>query len=146
MTPTNFKVIFKGSKKNSQNDLSLTFKSIVSEKIISIPKLIILKLKKLSKTNPNVTNLQNIGEVLKIGAGASSSEHNYYFVILYTKKKDTKRIGLLIGNVKNQGDLLIGIWPFNEQVSESLIDELLKDLQHLIKEPHDYQDISLITG
>lgn len=146
MTTANFKVIFKGSKKTSQKDLSLTFKSIVSEKIISIPKLVILKLKKLSQNNPDIINFQNIEEVLKIGTGASSSEHNYYFVIIFTKKKDTKRVGLLIGNVKNQGDLLLGIWPFNEQISESLIDELLKDLQLLIKKPHDYQDISLISG
>ncbi len=146
MSPAHYKVIFKGSKKEQEKDLSLTFKSIDSEKLLTIPSPIIINLKKLSEKSPNIISYQNIEEVVKIGTGTSLSDFNYYLVILYTYKKDNNKVGFLIGNVKNQGDLLIGIWPFNEQLSEDSLRNFIKNFENLIKNPHDYNDISVISG
>ena len=146
MSPVNYKVILKGSKKEETKNLSLTFKSIISENLVSIPMQIILELKKLSENIPNVISYQNIDEVIKIGSGPTTLDFNYYYVILYSEKKDSKKFGFLIGNVKNKGDLLIGIWPFNEQRTEISSEVLLGTLNNLIKNPLEYLDISLIAG
>jgi hypothetical protein len=146
MSPINYKVILKGSKREDEKGLSLTFRSLDSKKPISIPPQIILELKKLSEKSPIIITFQNIEEVLKIGSGPSLSDFNYYFVILYTAKKNKKKIGFLIGNVKNLGDVLIGIWPFNEQLTEKSKENILESFDNLIKKPHEYSEIALITG
>jgi hypothetical protein len=138
-----FKVLFKGKKDAIQEKYSLTFKSVKTGETLKIPAQISIELKRISKSTQNVISIQNISEVIKAGKDSSLLFYNYYLIILFTIKDGSKK-GFLIGNEKNQGDVLIGTWPFNEDIdltSESVI-ELLKNL---ISNPQDYKEICLIN-
>jgi len=139
-----YKVIFKGSKDSQEELLTLTFKSIIRERPINIPSQYFLTIKKLSDTNPSVINFQNIEEVLKIGEATLNYVYNYYIVILYAIKLDQKKEGFLIGNVKKLGDILIGIWPFNENISSLASELILKKFDNLISNPKDFENICII--
>jgi len=146
MSPINYKVILKGSQKENKDDLSLTFKGIDLEKPIPIPSLIVMELKKLSEKNSDIVAFQNIEEVIKIGSGPSLSGFNYYYIILFTKAKQGEKSGYLIGNVKKQGDILLGTWPFNGQVTDLSLKKIQGIFNHLIQKSEEYNDISLITA
>ena len=40
----------------------------------------------------------------------------------------------------------MGIWPFNEQLTEISEEKFLIEFDNIIKKPHEYSDISLISG
>jgi len=145
MSSANYKVIFEGNKEPEKNKLSLTFKSIPSDKPINIPAQFILDIKKLSEKSPNIVNFQNIEEVVKIGKGLSPSSFNYFFALLYTLKSDSKKEGFLMGNIKKLGDTLIGIWPFNTNIAELSYEVIVEKFNNLIKKPHEYSNICLIS-
>ena len=129
-----FKVIFKGTKETDQDNLNLIFKNLISEKI-SFPANIVLELKEISKYNRNVISFQNISEVLEVGKEFTTI-FNYYYILLLTYKKGNKR-GFLIGNEKKKGDILIGTWPFDEELSNKeiieIINGLIKNIDHYIQ-------------
>jgi len=138
-----YKVIFKGTKEDENESHSLTFKSIISDKPINVPSQYFSSLKILSQKHQNVINFQNIGEVIKSGDVAINFNFNYYIVILYTSLSDEKKEGFLIGNVKKLGDILIGIWPFNQQYTQLTSEMILEKLDALISSEN-FKNISVI--
>jgi len=138
-----YKVIFKGTKGDVNELHSLTFKSIISDKPIDIPSQYFSSLKILSQKSQNIINFQNIREVIKSGDVANNYNFNYYIVILYTNLSDGKKEGFLIGNVKTLGDILIGIWPFNQKYAQLTSEMILEKLEVLISSEN-FQNISVI--
>ncbi len=138
-----YKVIFKGIKEDESDSHSLTFKSIISDKPINVPSQYFSSLKILSQKHQNVINFQNIREVIKSGDAAINYNINYYIVILYTSLSDEKKEGFLIGNVKKLGDILIGIWPFNQQYAQLTSEMILEKLDALISSEN-FKNISVI--
>ncbi|TFG21827.1 MAG: hypothetical protein EU532_14880 [Promethearchaeota archaeon] len=139
MSISTFKVIFKGTKETDQDNLNLIFKNLISEKI-SFPANIILELKEISKVNKNVISFQNISEVLEVGKELTSL-FNYYYIVLLTHKKGNKR-GFLIANERKKGDILIGTWPFDDELSNR---EIIEIINGLIKNIDYYIDICIIN-
>jgi len=138
-----YKVILKGNQAEEADFLSLTFKNVISEKPIHIPAQFFTNLKNLSETNQSIIHFQNIEEVLSFGEGSPNYKFNYYIILLITSKVNNKREGFLIGNVKKLGDILIGIWPFNDE-SHSFSSDILERFHEIIREPSKFENISLI--
>ncbi len=138
-----YKVIFKGLKGDSSESYSLTFKNIIQEKPIHIPSQFFSSLKLLSQKHTSVINFQNIGEVVKIGTSSANYEFNYYIVVLFSSLTDGKKEGFLVGNLKKLGDILIGIWPFNQE-SAPLSSELILKKLNLLTEGIKFKDICVI--
>ena len=126
-----YKVIFKGIKGDSSESYSLTFKNIVQDKLINISSQFFSSLKRLSQKQTNIINFQNIREVVKIGDSSTNYDFNYYIVILYTSITDGKKEGFLVGNLKKLGDILIGIWPFNQENTPISSEHILNKLDLL---------------
>ncbi len=140
-----YKVAFNGKTNESVKKLSLTFKNAAFDKFLNVPAQIIIGLKKLSKTNQNVIFFQNIEAVTTTAKNISLQNYNYYLVILFIKKSTGIKEGYLIGNQKKIGDILLGIYPFNEETSELTADKILEKLTDVISNPNDYNDICLIS-
>jgi hypothetical protein len=138
-----YKVIFKGIKGDSSESYSLTFKNVIQEKPIHVPSQFFSALKNLSEKQTNVINFQNIREVVKIGKISTNYDINYYIVVLYTSVKDGKKEGFLIGNIKKLGDVLIGIWPFNQERTSISSDFFLNQLE-LITKSNKLKDICVV--
>ncbi|MFW9949637.1 MAG: hypothetical protein ACFFKA_05875 [Candidatus Thorarchaeota archaeon] len=129
-----YKVIFKALEEHEDNTFSLTFRSIIDSKPICIPSHYFSTLKELSKKDKNVINFQNIQEVIKIGENGSNYIFNYYIVLLFTQFENREKQGFLIGNAKNYGDILIGIWPFNKEFLNYSSNTILEIFDNLIYE------------
>ncbi len=140
-----FKVIFRAFEQFEKKNLSLSFLNIISEKRIEIPNNLILKLKHLSEKKKTIINFQNIEEVILLGNPKSNYIFNFYLVILYTLKLKGKQQGYLIGNVKKWGYLLIGVWPFNIELSTITEDDILKNLKDIVNNLTKYSKICLIS-
>lgn len=142
----NYKVIFKGAQEQDGEKISLTFKALEFENPLNIPSHLILEMKRASDRSDHILSFQNIQEVIKAGTkGSKGWSYNYYFVILYTDKSTQEKNAFFIGNVKRLGDILIGIWPFNKSTEKITSEQLLETLNNLIKNPHNYRDICLIS-
>ena len=139
-----YKVIFKGIKGDSSESYSLTFKNIVQDKPINVSSHFFSSLKTLSQKQASVINFQNIREVVKIGDSSNNYDFNYYIVILYTNITDGKKEGFLVGNLKKLGDILIGVWPFNQEITSMTAEHILNKLDSLTNS-NKYKDISVIT-
>lgn len=139
-----YKVIFKGSKGNEKQFLTLTFKDISFHLLIKIPSHYFSSIKKISEKSESVINFQNIEEVILIGDNTSKYMFNYYLILLYSYKMNRKKHGFLIGNVKKVGDILIGIWPFTESIIDINAEEVFKKFDDLINNPQNYKNICLI--
>ena len=111
-----YKVIFEGTKEDSSDSYSLTFKDIFSDNQIQISSQFFTGLRVSSQKESNIVHFQNIKEVIKMGNPSIKIEINYYIAILYTNLNGGKKEGFLIGNIKNMGDMLIGEWPYNEKI------------------------------
>ena len=149
MSSIYYKVIFKGTKSNEANELdslTLTFKNLISGNYFTIPPQFIIELKKLTERSHTILSFQNIDEVVHIGTGQTQDLFTYYYVVLFTLKENEKRLGYLIGNKKKVGDVLIGIWPFNEQPKEITPEGVHQEFANFIKKPHEYSNITLITA
>ena len=140
-----YKVIFRAHEQFEHKNLTLSFKRLEFKKPISIPAKFTLELKKLSETNQNIINFQNIEEVFIIGNPTVDHTYNYYLVILYTKKSNGKKIGYLIGNVKNLGDIVIGVWPFNTYLPDLSEEKILETYNDMMQNPNNYKSICLIS-
>jgi len=137
-----YKVIFKGTNQEETPQYSLTFKRIFSQKPIHIPSHYFSTLRNLSEKSGRITNFQNIQEVIKIGEAVEPYSFNYYIIIIFKTLSDEKMEGFLIGNAKKLGDLLIGVWPFNQATNYSS-EITLEKLDELAKEK-DLDKIGLI--
>lgn len=141
-----YKVIFRGTKQDQSTEYSLTFKRIFSQKPINIPSHYFSTLRNLDADNENIISFHNIQEVVKIGEAIEPYSFNYYIVILYKTLKDQKMEGFLIGNaaVRTQqlGDILIGVWPFNQDTNYT--SELMMEKLNRLVEKKDLEILSLI--
>lgn len=140
-----YKVIFKAQERIEYKNLSLSFKEINTEKPIVIPQRIILELKTLSEKDNKVANFQNIEEVIIVGDKRINLTINYYLIFLFTIKSNNKKQGYLIGNIKNMGDTIIGVWPFNQQDSYLTLETVLESYDDILKNPDKYSKICLIS-
>lgn len=140
-----YKVIFKGIKGESTESYSLTFKNIIQDKPINIPSQFFSSLKFLSQKQTSVINFQNIREVVKIGDSNANLDFNYYIVVLYTSLADGKKEGFLVGNLKKRGDILIGIWPFNQENTSFSSERFLKKLD-LLSAGNKFKNICVIKS
>jgi len=140
-----YKVIFRAHAQFENKNLTLSFKNLEFEKLISIPGKFIFELKKLSEKNQHIINFQNIEEVLTIGNPTVDYTYNYYLVILFIIKSNGKKKGYLIGNVKKFGDIVIGVWPFNINLKDITGEKVLETCNDIIKNPNRYSSICLIS-
>jgi len=138
-----YKVIFEGTKEDSSDSYSLTFKDICSDNQIQISSQFFTSLRVVSQKESTVVHFQNIKEVIKIGNPSIKIEINYYIAILYTNLNDGKKEGFLIGNVKNMGDMLIGEWPYNEDTVSNSKDFYLQKLD-LLTNSSNFKNICVI--
>ena len=145
MSTLYYKVIFKGIKGDSSESYSLTFKNVIDPKknAINIPSQFFASLRSLSQKQTYVINFQNIREVVKIGDSDDKYNFNYYIVVLFTNLTDGNKEGFLVGNVKKLGDILIGIWPFNQEY-DSLSSESILGKLNLLIEGKKFKDICVV--
>ncbi|MFX0083898.1 MAG: hypothetical protein ACFE94_19295 [Candidatus Hodarchaeota archaeon] len=140
-----YKVIFKAIQHFEYKNLTLNFKNLTFEEPLTIPSNFILELKNLSEKFEKIIFFQNIEEVIIVGNIKPNIDYNYYRVILFTLKSDGEKQGYLIGNIKDIGDMIIGIWPFNRQVSELTPEIIVENYHDIIKNPGNYSKICLIS-
>ena len=140
-----YKVIFKAIHHFENKNLTLNFKNLAFKKPLTIPSKFIQELKNLSEKSEKIIFFQNIEEVIIVGNIRPNENYNYYLIILFTLKSGGEKQGYLIGNVKNIGDIIIGIWPFNRQVPELTPEIILENYNDIIKNPGNYSKICLIS-
>ena len=136
-----YKVVCIGGLKNKDKKMSLTFKKINFDDPLKIPLNFFTDLKKLSESNKNILIFKNIEEVLKLGEKKLSNIINYYILLFQVKNN---KEGLLIGNTKKEGDIVIGIWPFNKK-DEYSKNQILSVFNNLIEKHTEYDEICLIN-
>jgi hypothetical protein len=139
-----YKVVFKGTEGDEEDSFILTFKEIFINPPIKVSPKHLSTLKRFSQTAQNVINFQNIEEVIRIGEPAPGLMINYYIVLLFITKLDTQKKGFLIGNAKGSGDILLGIWPFTQDLEFSNSDKINNIFNDLIENPVNYNKICLI--
>ncbi|MFX0028972.1 MAG: hypothetical protein ACFE8B_07170 [Candidatus Hermodarchaeota archaeon] len=135
-----YKVIFKAISQFDNKNLDLIFRNLTFEKPLTI-----LNLTALGDKSKNIIFFQNIEEVIPIGNINPSLDYNYYKVILFTRKSNGEKKGYLIGNAKNVGDIIIGIWPFNQQNSDLSPETILNSYDDLLNNPGKYSKICVIS-
>jgi hypothetical protein len=138
-----YKVIFRAIEQFENRNLTLSFKDLNVKNPLLIPAKKILELKDLSAKSKNVVSFQNIEEVIIVGNVETKFNYNYYLVILFTSNGEKQ--GHLIGNVKNLGDVLIGVWPFNQELSNMSPEKIHEIYNNIIKNPKNFNDICLIS-
>ncbi|MCK4382017.1 MAG: hypothetical protein KAW66_01870 [Candidatus Lokiarchaeota archaeon] len=138
-----YKVIFKAFEQFENKNLTLSFKDLGAKNPITIPAKFILELKNLSEKNDKVVYFQNIEEVIIVGNVKTNYSFNYYLVILFTSNGEKQ--GYLIGNIKKFGDIIIGVWPFNQQLSKMTPETIHKNYNNIIKNPNNFSKICLIS-
>lgn len=138
-----YKVIFKAFEQFENKNLTLSFKDLGAKNPITIPAKFILELKNLSEKNDKVVYFQNIEEVIIVGNVKTNYSFNYYLVILFTSNGEKQ--GYLIGNIKKFGDIIIGVWPFNQQLSKMTPETIHKNYNNIIKNPDNFSKICLIS-
>lgn len=137
-----YKIVCIGGPKNKEKKMNLTFKRVEFDEPLKIPSNFFADLKKLSDLNQNILIFKNIEEILKLGEKVSLNVINYYNLLLFQLKN--KKEGFLIGNTKSDGDILIGIWPFNKK-HESSKDEIFAIFDDLLNKHTEFDKICLIN-
>jgi hypothetical protein len=140
-----FKVIFKATERSSEKNLNLSFKLLNTDEPIIVPTNSIQRLKTLSEAENEIIYFTNIEEVIIEGNVDHKYNYIYYLVLLFTLKTTGEQRGYLIGNVKNLGDLIIGIWPFNLPLSRSRSEIVKENFDDIIRNPENYTKICLIS-
>lgn len=140
-----YKVIFKALQQFENKNLTLNFRDLNFEKPLTIPSELILKLKDRSDKSEKIIYFQNIEEVITVGNTISDIDYNYYLVVLFTLNSTGEKQGYLIGNVKNLGDIILGIWPFNYQVSSLTPKNVRDKYKDLLNNPENYNKICVIS-
>ena len=138
-----YKVIFKAIEQFENRNLTLSFKDLNLKNLIIIPANLILELRNLNTKNNNIVSFQNIEEVIVVGNVETKFRYNYYLVILFTSNGENQ--GHLIGNVKDLGDILIGVWPFNHQLSNMTPEIIIENYNNIIQNSENFSNICLIS-
>ena len=144
MNPIIYKVIFRALEQFENKNLTLSFRNLEFNNPLTLPKQF-REFRETSEQYEHVMSFQNIEEVLVIGKPSVEYSFNYYLVILCTSKADGKKKGFLIGNVKNFGDIIIGIWPFNIHVNNLTREKILYSINDVIEDPNKFSSISIIS-
>jgi hypothetical protein len=139
-----YQVIFRGLNNAENTQTALTFKNVISENYIHVPTHYITALKTLSDKYENIINFQNIDEIVVIGSNASPLIFNYYIVLLLIYRDSMRKEGFLIGNVKKVGDILIGIWPFTENIELWDSNHFIEKFDKILENSSNYEKIALI--
>lgn len=141
-----YKVLFKSMLDSEDNILNLTFEALSLKDPINIDPASINKIKELAAKKNDIFFFQNIKEVLLLGKDFQFKNFLYYYVLLFTKKSNSTRKGILIGNIKSIGDIIIGIWPINFHLKKTFdLNEILSELNYITKNPDDFLNITLIN-
>ena len=138
-----YKVIFKAIEQFENKNLTLSFKDLGAKNPITVPAKFILELKNLSEKKGKVVYFHNIEEVIIVGNVKTRYNFNYYLVILFISNGEKQ--GYLIGNVKKLGDIIIGVWPFNQQLSKMTPETIHKNYSNIIKNTDSFSKICLIS-
>ncbi|MFX0039047.1 MAG: hypothetical protein ACFFCY_07335 [Promethearchaeota archaeon] len=138
-----YKVIFRAIEQFENKNLSLSFRNLELEIPVSPPSF--SKFRKTSEKINQIINVQNIEEVIIIGNPSVDYSYNYFLVILCISKSDGKKTGYLIGNVKNLGDIIIGVWPFNMPVKDLTRNKILDSINDIIENPDKFSSICFIS-
>jgi len=138
-----YKVIFKAIEQFENKNLTLSFKDLGAKNPITVPAKFILELKNLSEKKGKVVYFQNIEEVIIVGNDKTRYNFNYYLVILFISNGEKQ--GYLIGNVKKLGDIIIGVWPFNQQLSKMTPETIHKNYSNITKNTDSFSKICLIS-
>lgn len=144
MSSVVYKVVFKGTEEDGEDSFTLTFKEIFINEPIKVSPKHLSTLKRSSQTVQNIINFQNIEEVIRIGETKAELMITYYIVLLFITKLDNQKKGFLIGNAKGRGDILLGIWPFTQELEFSNSDKINKIFNDLIEKPEKFNKICLI--
>jgi hypothetical protein len=142
-----FKVFFTGSSNTQMEGLTLTFYGLEND-TLNLPQFpgFLSKYKELAKKKQFYA-IDNIKEVIALGK-ADKSKILQFVVLLYSIKDSNdkfQRAGLLIGNHKEKGYTIIGLWPFNSVKSASISIENFKTLLQMILTQHEkFEDLLLI--
>ena len=140
-----FKVIFKARERSAEKNLTLSFKDLNTENPIVVPANSIQRLISLSEAENDIIYFTNIEEVIIVGNAHHNYTYNYYLILLFTLNSNREPRGFLIGNVRNLGDLIIGVWPFNLHSSQSTSMIIVEKYYDIINNPTNYSKICLIS-
>jgi len=140
-----YKVIFKAIQQSENKNLTLNFRNVNLENPLIIPSKLLPKLIDLSDKSNEIIFFQNIEEVIVIGNMRPKFVYNYYRVLLFILKSNKEKRGYLISNVKDIGDIIIGVWPFNQKESEITPEIILKKLNDFLNNPKNYSNICVIS-
>jgi len=144
-----FKVFFNDSNSKSAEGLSLTFIGLDNDNLIlpDFPDFLISFNELVKKKK--CQSVSNIKEILTYGK-ADKSKYGQFFILLYsylTPDNITLKAGLLIGNQKEKGFSLVGLWPFNSPQNNNSVS--IENFQNLLKmiigEKLNLQDVVLIN-
>ena len=145
MNNITYKVIFRDIEENESPEESLTFKNVISGNYIFIPSNFFTSMRELSEKSEDVIYFQNISEVVIQSWDHNPPSFNYFIVLLLLSKKDEKKKGYLIGNIKKlKGDILMGIWPFNRNVEYINSKSIQNDFNNLLTNYQEYRKITII--
>ncbi len=80
---------------------------------------------------------------------ADKSKFLQFIVLLYSVKNENdsiQRAGIFVGNHKEKGYLIIGIWPFNATKSAGLsLSNFENLLKMILSQKEKFEDVLLIT-
>ena len=133
MSAVFFKVIFKGNESEEyfHSDLmTLSFKNLLDSTMIKIPSHYLSSLKTLTEKCENIISIQNLEEVIIIADFSEKLTINYYVAALFLMENKEEKKAFLIANIKKIGDVLVGIWPFFENIdyiNEDSINKKFRD-------------------
>ncbi len=143
-----FKVILRGNERDESyqyGSMILSFKNILNDNLIKIPSHYLSSIKTMSEKFDHIISFQNLEEVITIGDFSKEYTINYYIVILYSMKSEEKKKGYLIANIKKIGDVLIGIWPFTEEIGTINQENIHEKFNDFIKNNEKYRNLVIIN-
>ncbi len=141
-----YKVLFKGNSESEIGLLNLTFEGLSLKDPVRVDPNFIIQIKELADKRKHYIFFQNIEEVLQLGKHSQKRKFNYFYVLLYTTKSDISRKGVLIGNVKSIGDIIIGIWPIDFKLKKRFdLKDLFSELNQINNYPDNFLNITLLN-
>ena len=85
---------------------------------------------------------QLIKEIIPYGNASKDGITQFYSLLL---TKQGKKYGYLVGNEKNNGFKILGVWPLQEEDYSTRIREISEDLSQIIQNPDIYENILLLS-
>ena len=138
-------MIFREKENIDVSEHSLTFANVISKNYLYLPSNFISSIKTLSDQSDNIIYFQNISEVIVQGWEKEPLLFNHYLVILLISKKEEKKEGFLIGNMKKvKGDILIGVWPNNRELNDFNSKSIQRYFNDILANYEDFSKIVLI--